>query len=172
MTYRPIPTTLRLKAMLVDHFCMTCVSLFFAIPFIVYLIIDPFRFDNGAYHNLYYLLLFGLSLYFCKDSFNGQSYAKRKYDFQVVDSNTGMPASPLKCFVRNIFCLVWPVEVLVNKENMHKRIGDKITGTELVKSPRLTAPSKIKYWQIPVCVMISFAAHIGLYMLITKAVTA
>ncbi|WP_159445185.1 RDD family protein [Filimonas lacunae] len=148
---------------------MTCISLFFAIPLIVYLVIDPLgyaHFELATYHNLYYLLVFGLSLYFCKDSLNGQSYAKRKYDFQVIDRITGQPASPLKCLVRNIFCLVWPVEVLVSPETMHKRIGDKITGTELVKSPRLSEVPKVKYGQVALCVCISFAVHAGVFFLI------
>lgn len=52
-----------------------------------------------------YLGILGLALYFCKDIINGRSLAKRLLKLQVVDNTTGEVASPMQCFVRNLFVL-------------------------------------------------------------------
>lgn len=169
MTYRSIPTAVRLKAMLVDHFLMCCITVLFAIPLIVYAIIEPLsrvHFDPENYKKLTYLVLFGSSLFFCKDSLNGQSFAKRKFRLKVIDVNTGNAASPLQCFVRNVFCLLLPFELLFSYENVHRRIGDKIAGTELIREKLNADAPKVRYWQAAVCVSISFAFHLGIFLLI------
>lgn len=167
-TYRTIPTALRLKAMLVDQFCMCCITVLFAIPLIAYAVIEPLsrvHFEPDTYKNLSYLVLFGSSLFFCKDSLNGQSFAKRKFRFRVIDTATGKAASPLQCFIRNVFCILLPFELLFSYENVHRRLGDKIAGTDLVRVRVSEAVPKVYYWQTAVCVGISFAVHLGIFLL-------
>ena len=81
---------------------------------------------------LLYVSLVGFVLYFCKDIINGRSIGKRITKTQVVDNVTGQVASPLKCFVRNILCVIWPVEVIVTLINPSRRLGDQIAGTKIV----------------------------------------
>ncbi|GEP98890.1 hypothetical protein CCY01nite_51500 [Chitinophaga cymbidii] len=80
---------------------------------------------------MFYFSLLGFAIYFCKDSINGRSIAKRILKMQVVDNRTGRPASPLQCVVRNLFCILWPVEVLVTFGSPDRRIGDMVAGTRV-----------------------------------------
>jgi uncharacterized RDD family membrane protein YckC len=49
----------------------------------------------------------------------------------VVDNNSGSTATPLQCLIRNIFVILWPVEVIVALFNQRQRIGDRLAGTRL-----------------------------------------
>jgi uncharacterized RDD family membrane protein YckC len=112
-----------------------------------------------------YAGMFGVALYFCKDIFNGRSLAKRILKLQLIDTATGQVASPLKCFVRNIFCVLWPVEVIVAMTNTSKRLGDRIAGTQLVNfDPSLEQP-QINIGRSLLPVGISYA----LILLLTQA---
>lgn len=136
--------------MLLDHFFMSFVAALFSIPYIISRISglndtsnEQINFSNkfGVYH---YFILLGFVLYFCKDVFNGRSIAKRILKLQVVDNRTGMPASPLKTLIRNIFCLIWPIEAVISVINPHRRIGDRIAGTKLVVFDPLLEQPKIR----------------------------
>ncbi|RTQ51402.1 hypothetical protein EJV47_06245 [Hymenobacter gummosus] len=79
-------------------------------------------------------ILLGLGfmlLYMLKDSFRGQSLAKRVLRLRVVDRREGRPASVLRCFVRNLTIWIWPVEVLFAFFNPSRRLGDFIAGTRV-----------------------------------------
>ena len=78
----------------------------------------------------YYQL--ALYFFFCKDCINGRSIAKRVLKLQIIDNKTGESASALKCFIRNIFIIIWPVEGIVALINPSRRIGDYVAGTKLV----------------------------------------
>lgn len=71
------------------------------------------------------------ALFLCKDVFNGRSPAKRIIKMQVVDSRTGLPANPLRCMVRNIPLLFWPMEGIAVLLNPKKRVGDYLAGTQV-----------------------------------------
>jgi uncharacterized RDD family membrane protein YckC len=73
-----------------------------------------------------------LIVYFLKDSFYGRSLAKRITKLQVVNNATGEPASIARGFIRNVFIIMWPVEVLVSLFNPQRRIGDYVAGTKVV----------------------------------------
>jgi hypothetical protein len=79
-----------------------------------------------------YLGLVGFAIYFCKDIINGRSIAKRILKLQLVNNSTGEIASPIRCLVRNIFCIIWPIEVIVSMITPSRRIGDRVAGTKLV----------------------------------------
>jgi uncharacterized RDD family membrane protein YckC len=78
------------------------------------------------------VLFLMLIVYFLKDSFYGRSLAKRITKLQVVNNATGEPASIARGFIRNVFIIMWPVEVLVSLFNPQRRIGDYVAGTKVV----------------------------------------
>ena len=124
----------RLGTMLLDHVIMILVIMIFVAPGMVYDIVQTFG-DTDAPPKLflgnYYLNIFGFSLYFNKDIFLGRSPAKRILKLQIVNVKTNKPANPLRCLVRNITIVLWPIEVIVGLINNERRIGDFIAGTKL-----------------------------------------
>jgi uncharacterized RDD family membrane protein YckC len=162
----------RLGTMLLDHFIMTMIAMVFFIPGMI----SGF---SGAYKvsheqttpdfmggTLGYIGMFGFALYFCKDTFNGRSIAKRILKLQIVDNTTGQVAGPLKCFVRNILCVLWPIEVIVAITNPNRRLGDRIAGTQLIKfDPALEQP-EINIGKTLLSIGISY----GLILLLLQAI--
>lgn len=158
--------------MLVDHIFMTGVAIVFSLPLFIYVFSDPLNNDiyqTETYKNLMYLPMFGMSLYFCKDCINGQSFAKRRLGFVVVDNDTNQVASPMKCFIRDIFCIIFPIEVLVAWTNTSRRIGDLVAGTKLVKVTDSNIKSNpLKIGQVILCVILSFVIYATLYSLLDR----
>jgi uncharacterized RDD family membrane protein YckC len=164
----------RLGTMILDHLFMTIIAMVFFIPGMVSGFSDAFKvsheqtnpnFMGGTFG---YIGILGFALYFCKDIINGRSIAKRILKLQVVDSNTGQPASPIKCFVRNLLCVLWPVEVIVAMTNTNKRLGDRIVGTELVKFDPTIEQPKINIGQTLIPVGIAYGAMLLLMQAIPK----
>jgi uncharacterized RDD family membrane protein YckC len=120
--------------MLIDHVIMTFVIMVFVAPGMMYDIMktlgDP-QTQPKLFLGNYYLNIFGFSLYFSKDIFLGRSPAKRILKLQVVDVKTNKPANPIRCLIRNITVILWPIEVIVALINNERRIGDFIAGTKL-----------------------------------------
>jgi len=142
--------------MIVDHFLMTFVMMLFSIPFIISDITNP---GKDAYNDLFirYLSFIGFALYFCKDCINGQSIAKRYFKLQVVNNRTGIAAAPLRCLLRNLFCVIWPIEVIVAFKNPNRRIGDRIAGTKLVFfDPEIKSPD-INFFQLAFSFVLSYS---------------
>jgi len=159
---KPINVGIRLVAMVLDHFFMTLIAMVFFLPGLIANISatikishEPtsFNFMSGP---MMYISLFGFVLYFCKDLINGRSIAKRILKLQVVDNRTGQVATPLQCLVRNIFCILWPIEVFVAISNTSRRLGDRVAGTKLVPyDPGLEQPP-IKIGKVLLPVIISY----------------
>ena len=117
-----------------------------------------------------YIAALGFALYFCKDIINGRSIAKRILRLQVVDNVTGRVATPLQSFVRNIFCVLWPIEVIIAITNTSKRLGDRVAGTKLVPyDPTLEQP-RINIPKILLPVIISYGLVV-LFMQFTPSFT-
>lgn len=120
--------------MLLDHFIMVFMVMVFVAPGIVYNMIQTFG-DSGVsskyFMGNYYLNILGFSLYFNKDLYLGRSLAKRILNLQIVEVKTNRPATPLRCLVRNITIILWPIEVIVLLINSERRIGDFTAGTKL-----------------------------------------
>lgn len=164
----------RLGTMLLDHFFMTMIAMVFFIPSMISGFSDAFKVSHEQRNpdfmggTLGYIGMFGFALYFCKDIFNGRSIAKRILNLQVVDNTTGQVASPLKCFIRNIFCVLWPIEVIVAMTNTNRRLGDRIAGTQLVKfDPSLEQP-KINIGKKLLPIGISYAFMLLLMQVLPK----
>ncbi len=171
---KQISVGIRLGTMILDHFFMTILAMLFFIPSMASGFSDAFKtsheqnnpnFMGGA---LGYLGLFGFALYFCKDIFNGRSIAKRILKLQVVDSVTGQVASPIKCFVRNILCVLWPIEVIVALTNTNRRLGDRIAGTQLVKFDPSQEQPKINIGKTLLPISISYGLMLLLMQMMPK----
>ena len=122
----------RIGTMLLDHVFMTMIAMVFFLPSMISGFSEAFNVSHERASpsllegTLKYIGMFGFALYFCKDVFNGRSIAKRILKLQVVDNSTGQVASPLQCLVRDLFCVLWPIEVIVAMANTSRRIGDRV----------------------------------------------
>lgn len=138
MHTQPVNAGTRIATMVLDHVFMTFIAMIFYLPVMIANFATGFKVshdqDDAAFMSgpMMYVGLFGFALYFCKDMVNGRSLSKRILKLQLVDNNTGEVASPLQCLVRNLFCIIWPVEFIVALANTGRRIGDRVAGTRLV----------------------------------------
>lgn len=164
----------RLGTMLLDHLFMTMIALVFFIPSMISGFADAFKVSHEQTNpdfmrgTLGYVGMFGFALYFCKDIFNGRSIAKRILRLQIVDSTTGQVASPLKCFTRNILCILWPIEVVIAITNTNKRLGDRIAGTQLVKFDPSLAQQKFNIGKSLLPISISYGLMLLLLQVMPK----
>lgn len=170
----------RLATMLLDHFFMTLIAVLFFIPGMISGFSDSlkvsheqtdFDFMQGP---MRYIGILGVALYFCKDIINGRSIAKRILKLQIVDNATGRVATPLQCFVRNIFCVLWPIEVIVAITNTSRRLGDIVAGTKLLYyDPTLEQPkTNIGKTLLPVIISYGFMLLIMQLLPTTKMIKA
>ncbi|GGH74207.1 RDD family protein [Phaeocystidibacter marisrubri] len=154
-------TGTRIGSMIVDHMAMTFIAMIFFIPGMVSGFMSAFEISHeptnmdllGEYK---YLALIGFALYFCKDSINGRSIGKRATKLQVVNYKDGTVASPLKCTVRNLFIVVWPIEVIVTLASPSRRIGDFVAGTKVVPYTLEREQPKVNYTQIGIALILAY----------------
>jgi uncharacterized RDD family membrane protein YckC len=175
---RPISVGTRLAAMFLDHFFMTFIAVAFLLPTMIsdmFASFTPtheptdFNFWGGS---TMYLGMFGFALYFCKDIINGRSIAKRILKLQVVDNKTGQVATPFQCLIRNIFCVIWFVEVVVAMTNTNRRLGDRIAGTKLVPfDPTIDQP-KFNIGRLFLPIIVTYAILLFLMQLTPSIKTA
>jgi hypothetical protein len=92
-------------------------------------------------------------IYLSKDFFRAKSIAKRLIGLQVIDQKTNLPASRLKCFIRNITVVIWPIEVVVTLGSTHRKLGDVLANTRVEQSNKEPIESLIKeikdYFKMP-----------------------
>lgn len=135
MTKEKVTIGLRLASMLIDHIAMVFIILISTIPGFIISMFSAFNLDHApssyGFNGILFLFVFGFSIYFNKDIFNGQSPAKRILKIQVIDNKTGQAASPLKCLVRNLTIPLWPIEGIFVLIDPTRRLGDKIAGTRI-----------------------------------------
>lgn len=169
MTTQNVNTGTRLGAMIIDHFIMTFASMVFAIPAMISSFVAAFNISHeqtnpDPFGNMSYVMLIGFAVYLCKDSINGRSPAKRIFKLQVVDNKTRQAASPVKCLVRNIFCALWPIEVVVTLINPGRRIGDFVAGTKVVPFDQTIDQPKPNWGQAGISLVLAYAF---MFMLMT-----
>lgn len=165
MNEQKISIGTRLGTMLLDHIFMSFIAMIFAIPEFVYNLVQnldstPGQLNYDLFPGDNYLGLIGFALYFCKDSISGRSLAKRILKLHVVDNLTGKAASPFQCFIRNVFCVLWPIEVIVSLINPERRIGDWVARTKLVPfdKEKEQEQSSPRYLQIAIVFILSYTA--------------
>jgi uncharacterized RDD family membrane protein YckC len=153
-----LDTGTRLGTMVLDHIIMSFAVTILAAPGMVYDIVQIIG-NPGAEPKLflgnYYLNIFAFSLYFNKDIYLGRSPAKRILKLQIVDIKTNEPANPLKCLVRNLTIVIWPIEAIVALVNNERRIGDFIAGTKLMTYDPAQHPRSANWPSIVVAIAVS-----------------
>jgi uncharacterized RDD family membrane protein YckC len=94
------------------------------------------------------------SLFLCKDLYQGQSFGKKKFNLKIISINN-KELSSFKLIIRNLFIVIWPIEIIMCLINPQRRLGDIIVGSKLVydKSNNKTLNLK-KYIIILTIVMI------------------
>lgn len=145
----------RIKAMLLDHIIMTFIIMIMVMP-IFFMAFEEESFGT-SFDWTFYIMIFGMSLYFNKDLVQGKSLAKRVLKQEIVDVKTGEVASSLKCLVRNLLIIIWPIEVIAVLISPSRRIGDYIAGTrvEYVNNERNSKP-KVDIRNMIVSIILGF----------------
>lgn len=153
-------TGIRMGSMLLDHVIMGLVAITFFLPDFVRAFsgfFDLYHEPSSSWNmipGLSPVAVIGFAIYFAKDSIQGRSPAKRVLRLQVVKAETNQAASPLRCMIRNMTIVIWPVEVVVALFNPERRLGDYIAGTELVRyEPELHQTSFKWPYLIPALVL-------------------
>lgn len=145
----------RLTAAMMDLMIMTIITMIFALPYMIPLMVkNQLPYPKGI---LFYLMNSGFALFFCKDCIYGQSIAKRILKQQIVNNQTGQIASPLQCFLRDIFIIIWPVEVVAILIKPERRLGDIVAGTKVITFNPGLEKQKPNYLQLGLCFILSYA---------------
>lgn len=88
------------------------------------------------------------SFLFCKDVNSGKSLGKRKVGLCILlEKNESVP-STMRLILRNIFYILWPIELVLFFCNSGKRLGDLVMQTKVVscnKEPNVTFRLTRKY---------------------------
>jgi len=159
MTEKKLETGTRLGSMLLDHFIMTMIAGIFFIPEIISMTSNMLVHEqpkSDVFGGTSYIFMIGFAIYFCKDCINGRSIAKRILKLQLVDNSTGLVASPLKCLVRNLFCVLWPLEVIAALINPNRRIGDRVAGTKLVYFDSSLEQPKVNFGKVAIALLLAY----------------
>lgn len=69
-----------------------------------------------------------------KDFFGGRSIGKRVMKLQLVMKDGHSPVSGIRMIVRNLFLVLWPVEVIMYLANSGQRLGDLLCKTTVVRA--------------------------------------
>lgn len=85
-----------------------------------------------SYESFPFVMMAVMYVVFCsKDMMHGQSVGKRVYKIQIVDMVTGQKVGFVRCFLRNLPILIWPIEMLMIMSGKDRRFGDYLVGTKL-----------------------------------------
>ena len=121
-----------------------------------------FLFDNFVFNseNEFFLTLL-FAMYVNKDIIGSKSILKRIFGQVVVDSKTFNSASEIKCIIRNIVIILWPLELTAVIFSPNKRIGDYLAGTKVIRTKKnkfkvlMNDLKKVSFWNWVVPVIIS-----------------
>lgn len=138
----------RIKGFSIDCILIHLTSL------VLYILVGVLLDDNRPTAPAFYV-----AMWLCKDCFNGSSYGKHKYHYQVIDIKTGAAASPLRCWMRNFifvfFHLIDLVIMFLNPQNT--RWGEQITNTRVVNYTNDKKTHSIKrYVESVIIVILTF----------------
>jgi uncharacterized RDD family membrane protein YckC len=127
----------RFRSAALDQFGMVLLLMLIGWPLVIYVVYQTGQTRSSvALEDELWTLLYACflnSLYFNKDAVLAQSIGKRVCHLQVIDRKTKRAAGPLKCLVRNLTLMAWPVELLFLLIIKNRRLGDFITNTEVVE---------------------------------------
>lgn len=102
--------------------------------FLVALPIIFFIFLIGLSNNLLIrtlILSILFSCFFSKDLLSGQSIGKKRCGLKIVNLDNG-EISIFKLILRNLFCVIWPIEIIAILVNPERRLADFILKTKII----------------------------------------
>ena len=151
----------RIGSMLLDHVIMSFILAILIMPFMFIGMSESLSEESNqmSYESslIIYAFILGMSLYLNKDAIKVKSIAKRALKHEIIDINTGEIASPLKCFIRNILIILWPIEVIVVLASPSRRIGDFIAGTKVVNISKERGENvSVNFKQIAITIALGF----------------
>lgn len=157
-THQRINRWTRLGSIILDYLIMLIILCVFALPGIV--MFNNHQNDTSVILSAVFIY-FGVAIVLSKDSIMGQSIAKRILHFQIVRSKTNKIANSFRCIIRNIFVIIWPIEILVTIFSPSRRIGDIVAGTKLIYGEDSILKEHPNYKQI---VMSFFVTYFSLVL--------
>lgn len=78
-----------------------------------------------------------VTMLLCKDCISGKSAGKRIMKIEIANEKEGEKISAVSCIVRNIFVVLWIIEILVLFISKEKRIGDYVAKTKVVSNSKV-----------------------------------
>ena len=132
----------RLLAFLIDHVIFSFVGciIFFFINFDSFIYQTEENF-NEPFETIYPFLTVYMLIIYNKDFFQGRSIGKRVIGITVRDlPNSNITPGKLRLFLRNIFLIIWPVEIIMLLVT-GRRIGDFLIKTQVI---RMNSESKLE----------------------------
>lgn len=126
-------------SMLIDHISMCIILAPVMIVMMIILVVSLGPSYQMAFYNNYALSTISFLpfiVYFLKDNYRGKSIGKRLMGYQVVTAGKGNQAGSLRCFIRNLLILIWPLEALITLFSPSRRLGDLISGTKVIISEK------------------------------------
>ncbi len=162
MNQKKISRGLRIASMAIDHVIISIIVMIITLPIMLGKLSGSFEISHYTNHNsidygnAIYFMIFAMAIYICKDCINGRSIAKRILGHEVIDRKTKLVADPLKCLVRNLFIIIWPVEVIMVLINPSRRLGDKVAGTEVVYFDKEKGRPKLNFPKLFLAIIIAY----------------
>jgi uncharacterized RDD family membrane protein YckC len=157
----------RIGSALIDQISLPLSGVIFSIPKLIYGLVNDLQStvqlnnDTAVYEAI---ILF--SIFLNKDIFFGRSIGKYLTGLRVVSVKTGNPAGPIQCSVRNLFVLLWPLEVIMLFFSPDRRIGDIIAGTRVQESTVTGHEEKWRVVPATISIVASFTIVYFLFMYI------
>jgi uncharacterized RDD family membrane protein YckC len=161
MDRKEITAGSRIGAMLLDHIVMCFIIAILALPIMSLEFKSAFGENptnaKDSFHWMMLITIIGMSLYLNKDIIQGKSIAKRALKQEVIDIKTEQVASSLKCLIRNITIILWPIEVIAVLINPSRRLGDLIAGTRVdyITGERESRP-KVDFKNLLISLLLGF----------------
>lgn len=88
------------------------------------------------------------SFLFCKDVNGGRSIGKQRTGLCILSENSNSVPSVIRLILRNMFYILWPIEIILFFCNSGKRLGDLVMQTKVVacnKEPDAAFRLTLKY---------------------------
>lgn len=125
-------TNKRLEAFIID----VIVSFVAGIPFLLLSILL-----SNSLTWMSFALAFMCALLFCKDVNNGRSFGKNNAGLCVLSEKNEKVPSISILILRNLFYILWPVEIMLLISNSKKRLGDYVMRTKVVSCAKVSKSS-------------------------------
>lgn len=114
----------RLEAFIMD----AIVSFVASIPFFLISLLL-----NNSLIWMSFTLAFMYALLFCKDVDNGRSFGKQNTGLCILSEKNENVPSVIRLILRNLFYILWPIEIIFAFCNSGKRLGDLVMQTKVVQ---------------------------------------